>query len=302
MLKLLFLLFLFPFSSQATSIHNYQKIYLPMFNAAGEMVIAIRLFKKNHQTEVLVVNTDNLKTEVQPIQELYLKNPQKTSLIKSITHKLIETTRYYQLFFLHTQEKQGVKHALGSIKENILTVDLCPSSRPFEKDFFDALANSKTQPFPVAISISGLWLIDHAQEFNYLLKLQEQKKLDITWVNHTFSHIYYSDLPDKKNFLLTEMVNLDTEILLTEQYLLEHNQTPSVFFRFPGLVSNTLLLNKLKKFGLIPLSADAWLAKDELVTPGGIVLVHGNGNEHSGIKLVLPLINTNHWVGLPGHV
>jgi hypothetical protein len=98
------------------------------------------------------------------------------------------------------------------------------------------------------------------------------------------------------------MINLDTEILLTEQYLLEHNQTPSVFFRFPGLVSNTMLLNQLKKFGLIPLSADAWLAKDEPITPGGIVLVHGNGNEHSGITLVNPLINTQHWVELPGSV
>ncbi len=273
-----------------------------MFNAAGEVVIALRIFKINHQTEVLVVNTDNLKTEVQPLQKLYLKNPQKTSPIRSITHKQLQTTRFYQLFFLHTQEKQGVKHALGSINDNILTVDLCPSSHPFEKDFFDALANSKTQPFPVAISISGLWLIDHTQEFNYLLKLQEQKKLDITWVNHTFSHIYYSDLPDKKNFLLTEMINLDTEILLTEQYLLEHNQTPSVFFRFPGLVSNTLLLNQLKKFGLIPLSADAWLAKDEQVSPGGIVLVHGNGNEPLGIRLVTPLLNSRHWVSLPGHV
>lgn len=98
------------------------------------------------------------------------------------------------------------------------------------------------------------------------------------------------------------MINLDTEILLTEQYLLEHNQTPSVFFRFPGLVSNTLLLNQLKKFGLIPLSADAWLAKDEQVSPGGIVLVHGNGNEPLGIRLVTPLLNSLHWVSLPGHV
>ncbi len=98
------------------------------------------------------------------------------------------------------------------------------------------------------------------------------------------------------------MINLDTEILLTEQYLLEHDQTPSVFFRFPGLISNSMLLDQIKKYGLIPLGADAWLAKDEEVHPGSIVLVHGNGNEHSGIKLVMPLVPKLNWVSLPGNV
>ena len=125
--------------------------------------------------------------------------------------------------------------------------------------------------------------------------MQNQGKLAITWVNHTFSHIYYSDLPESKNFLLTEMVNLDTEIMLTEQYLLEENQTPSVFFRFPGLISNPGLLKRLKRYGLIHVGADAWLAKDEVIKPGSIVLVHGNGNEHAGILLLNPWLRRFTW-------
>ena len=137
-------------------------------------------------------------------------------------------------------ENQGVTHAASRVKANILTVDMCPSSHPFEQGFFLQLAKTKPD-FPVAISISGMWILKHLLEFGQLLDLQSQHRLKITWVNHSFTHIYYSDLPDKKNFLLTEMVNLDTEIMLTEQILLEYGQTPSVFFRFPGLVSNPLL-------------------------------------------------------------
>ncbi len=109
-------------------------------------------------------------------------------------------------------------------------------------------------------------------------------------------HIYYSDLPDEKNFLLTEMINLDTEIMLTEQILLECGQTPFVFFRFPGLISNPLLLKKLKKYGLIPLAADAWLAKDEPIRPVSVILVYGN--EPLGIKRLIPELKQHHWVEL----
>ena len=81
--------------------------------------------------------------------------------------------------------------------------------------------------------------------------------------------------------------------MLTEQILLECGQTLFVFFRFPGLISNPLLL---KKYGLIPLAADAWLAKNEPIRPGSVILVHGNGNEPLGIKRLIPELKQHHWV------
>ncbi len=45
--------------------------------------------------------------------------------------------------------------------------------------------------------------------------------------------------------------------------LVSHNIAPSPFFRFPGLVSDQTLIEKLKDFGFIPLGSDAWLAKGE---------------------------------------
>lgn len=104
-------------------------------------------------------------------------------------------------------------------------------------------------------------------------------------------YIYYHDLPFRLNFLRTPMTNLNAEIMLTEQYLLEHDEVPSVFFRFPGLVSNKSLLQAIQQYGLIPLGADAWIAHHEEITPGGIILVHGNSNEHMGIVALLPKLD-----------
>lgn len=292
------------YANTPVRIEHYQRLYLPVFTEDGELNVAIRFFKRNDTPSFLVVNLKNLATKVLPVEKVYLKNVKHRQLI---SHQQIQQSHYYQLFYQHMSstslpENQGITHALSGVTGNILTVDLCPSSRMFEKEFFKILTEQRTTPFPVALSISGMWILKHMTEFQYLLDLQAQKKLKITWVNHSFSHIYYSDLPDDKNFLLTEMVNLDTEVLLTEQILLQYDQVPSVFFRFPGLISSPRLLHKLKKYGLIPLGADAWLAKDQDIQPGSIVLIHGNGNEPLGVKRLIPQLKHHQWLELIGYV
>ncbi len=37
---------------------------------------------------------------------------------------------------------------------------------------------------------------------------------------------------------------------------------------------------------LIPLSADAWIAKNEAVKEGSFILIHGNKNEPQGIEML----------------
>lgn len=128
----------------------------------------------------------------------------------------------------------------------------------------------------------------------------EENKLQITWINHSFTHVYYADLPIKQNFLLAPYTNIAHEILDTEKLLLEHNQLPSVFFRFPGLISNEKLILELRHYGLIPIGSDAWLAKNQKPKAGSIILVHGNGNEPEGIsKVMIFLDNPRHeWLPL----
>jgi hypothetical protein len=82
------------------------------------------------------------------------------------------------------------------------------------------------------------------------------------------------------------------EILRTEQAMLEHGMVPSVFFRFPGLVSSRELFDRVVAHGLVPVGSDAWLAKGQGPAEGSIVLVHGNGNEPIGIEDFLRLLRT----------
>ena len=130
---------------------------------------------------------------------------------------------------------------------------------------------------------------------------QTKGRLNITWVNHTFSHLYFHDLAYNKNFLLFKFTNIKNEIFATEKLLLEHNQIPSVFIRFPGLISNSKILKKTRKLGLIPLGADAWLAKNQIPQNGSIILVHGNSNEHVGIEKIIPILDNEkiNWLPLP---
>lgn len=65
---------------------------------------------------------------------------------------------------------------------------------------------------------------------------------------------------------------------------------PSVFFRFPGLVDDSSLSEKVLRTGLIPIGSDAWLAKSQRPSAGSIVLVHGNGTEPAGVREFLRLL------------
>jgi hypothetical protein len=75
--------------------------------------------------------------------------------------------------------------------------------------------------------------------------------------------------------------------------MIENGMTPSVFFRFPGLVSDSVLFRKITAYGLIPVGTDAWLAKKQSPKSGSIVLVHANGNEPYGIQRFFGLLR-NH--------
>ena len=81
------------------------------------------------------------------------------------------------------------------------------------------------------------------------------------------------------SFMLTRGLDPDYEILETERLLIANGGTPSVFFRFPGLVSSSALMQAVRRHHLISIGADAWLAKGQKPGPGSIILVHPNGNE-----------------------
>jgi hypothetical protein len=180
-----------------------------------------------------------------------------------------------------------------------LTVDLCPSKRPFEQELFDTVSAVQPTPVPVAIAVTGVWFQSHPDEVVYLKQAVAAGKLAITWVNHSFHHPYEPKTPLAKNFLLTPATDFSAEVLEVEKLLLSQGLVPSVFFRFPGLVSDQATVQRLRELSLIPIGSDAWLAKGETPRQGSFILVHGNGNEPKGIKLALPLLRSRDWQLLP---
>ena len=180
----------------------------------------------------------------------------------------------------------GFRRFLPSQDGISLTVDLCPSKRPLDRYFFDtlitALANEES-PVPIGIAITGVWMKNHGKDLAWLLELERTNRIRITWINHSYNHHLLPGRDSTEQFLRDRNTTLAKEVLGVEQLLLEQGLMPSVFFRFPGLISNPEMIVRVVSFGLIPVGSDAWLAKEEQPRNGSIVLVHANGNEPWGL-------------------
>lgn len=178
------------------------------------------------------------------------------------------------------QANAGLSHGAGN--GSFITGDLCPSRKPLDRDFLAMLAGLGPRT-PVALAITGLWMTKHGADFQWLREQASSAALDITWVNHSYHHPYVPGRPRETNFLLTPGVDIEAEILDTEKLLVANGETPSVFFRFPGLVSNFGLVEAVRSYHLVVLGADGWLALGRPLRPGAILLVHPNGNEPQGL-------------------
>lgn len=281
------------------NITNYHQTFVPCHDQQDQLLIAIRLYYVDTTPYFLLVNPYNFSTQIMAAK---LCAPSKNIAVEFPYHyhamQALQATPFMQALNRYTSppyklQNDGVTHAEHSVDGMFLTADLCPSRKPFAENFFNALvamADKNQRPVPIGLSISGMWLLGHEKEFAWLVQQQKNNKLQITWINHSFSHLYYNDLPLKNNFLLTKQTSFVHEVLDTEKLLLENKQLPSVFFRFPGLISNKKTILELQKLNLIPVGSDAWLAKGQPATAGSIILVHGNGNEPEGIALVMPIL------------
>lgn len=255
-------------------------------------LISLRTFKLKNSTHRLVVNADNLQTAVVPSE--CLQNCSDLNLSKEIASK---HNSYYEALTLsqsspYPVSTDGILRSQKNKKQIFLTVDLCPSSKTLEHKLFDSLAQSN-KPTPVGVAISGLWINKHRDEFIDLLKREDENRIKITWINHSLTHPYDRNIELSKNFLLKPGVNFNSEVLDNEALMLSQGLVPSVYFRFPGLVSNEEKIKQLAAWGLIAIGSDAWLAKGEKVKNGSIILTHGNGNEPRGVDLWLQLLDQN---------
>ncbi len=274
--------------AHAARITGYRVIREPVCDRAGKRLLAVRSFERDGVPRLLVVDPETLASYDLPADSVKKSGDAGADLFRS-TRLARALERYnsppYRL------QNGGAVRAETEVEGLFLTVDLCPSKRPFERDLFDAAAAlGRGRAVPVAVMISGVWLSTHPQELAYLKDEIAAGRLAVTWVNHSYHHHYDPKVPLPENFLLAPGTDPLQEVLQTEELLLSQGLVPSPFFRFPGLVSDGALMQRLKELSLIPVGSDAWLAKGEVPRQGSFILVHGNGNEPKGVKLLLPIL------------
>ena len=236
----------------------------------------IRVFP---QERLLLVNTKSLETTIRIRTKSMLFLPCNKN-------SNYERVKAEALAHPYTLANRGMKE--GKVNAYALTVDMCPSSKKgFESKFFQTLVDSN-KSYPVTISLTKKWARLHPKEFEQFKSWDDSKALNITWMNHGSTHPYTRGVAFEKNFINKEGFDFKKEVLDNELFMFEQGLTPSIFYRFAGLVSNETAYHYLiQELGLIPVGTLAWLAKGEIIRAKSIVLVHGNKNEPLGIKRFL---------------
>lgn len=298
----IFLLFVTTFlclTGLNAQVDNYQVfISTCCEKATNRELLVLRKFQLNSKLKYLAVNANDLKSKI--ISANACSEPVVTTLDKFIAQNPLCV--YSKLFKAaasteNSMRDAGITHNWTLQKGICLTIDLCPSLKRLDRELFIRIRshfNENERPIPLAICVAGGWIKSHQADLDWLKKQVADSILDIDWVNHSYHHFVSDSLPINKNFMLRPSTNVENEILENEKLMISKGLVPSVFFRFPGLISNKKLFSKVLCYGLLPLGSDAWLAKNQNPKPGSIVLIHGNGNEPLGIKKFYELLDNNH--------
>jgi len=272
--------------------------YRPIFErcaAPDRQSVAIRAYRQGGVDYRLTVDPHTLRTRIEEASALQCDaDPENAEALLSGTpyRRALDVEEASK----HLMQDAGVVRSLTPVRGYFLTVDLCPSSKKgFNQTLFETLEHASqvhgTAALPVGLSVSGGWIKKHRKAFAWLRNEAGAGRLDVTWVNHTMSHPYDSHLDLAHNFMREPGIDPLVEILGLEKMLLNYGITPSVFFRFPGLVSSPALIELIERLHLIAIGSDAWLAKGQRPKSGSVILIHGNLNEPAGVRLMLE------WVG-----
>ena len=266
----------------AAAVEDYRPALRLCHGASGDAV-AIRTMRLSGEPTLLLADALSLTTRLEHASCWRCEDIDETQIASTRMMRAVEQSAaapgLERRGFL---ENSGLTHGGGV--GSFFTGDLCPSTRPMDRGFLRELAGEGPHT-PIALSISGLWLTRHFADYRWLLDRQAEGALDITWINHSYHHQFRRGVPDARNYLLTPGVDPDFEILETERLLIANGQTPSLFFRFPGLIASSPLMQATRRHHLIALGADAWLAINQRPRPGSIILVHPNGNEEIGLRM-----------------
>jgi hypothetical protein len=278
--------------AQAATVSDYRPVFQECHRPDGTARLAIRRMEIDGKGMLLTVDPATLATSLEREQDWYCADTddqaeKDTRLVRAVRKSCEPHNAALQSAAI---VNGGLVHGGdASAAGSFVTGDLCPSRRPLDRDFIEKLEAAQPAP-PIALSISGEWLTRHGADFQWLRDGERSGAWKITWVDHSYHHQYVPGRAPAENFLLMPGVDMQAEILETERLLIANGETPSVFFRFPGLVSNAALMRVTAGDHLIVLGTDAWLAKTPRARPGAIILVHLNGNEPAGLQIFANLL------------
>jgi len=272
------------------AIERYEPVF-ELCRDADRQSVAIRAYRQGDVDYRLTVDPYTLRSRLEKASQLQCDaNPGSVEALLAGTpyRRTLDVERENK----HLLQGAGVVRSLTPVTGYFLTVDLCPSTKKgFNQEMFETLEHASqvhgTAALPIALAVSGRWMKTHPEAFAWLRNEAVSGRLQVTWVNHTLSHPYDSHLDLAHNFMRETGIDPLAEILELEKLLLEQGITPSVFFRFPGLVSSPELIEIVERLHLVAVSSDAWLAKGQQPRPGSAILIHGNLNEPAGVKLML---------------
>ncbi len=263
---------------------------LGWFSENGQSWLALRAWTRQgpHLLAVnpLTAQTQEFSRKAPPEQSWseVLNQARKSGLLNGVYFRL----RAQALQESTPWDNAGIRQWPSRRRGAWLSFDLCPSSRPLDRWVFRQLENVQPgKPLPVFLDVSGRWMASHSSDLTWLLQREAHQNLVITWVSHGELHPYNPHVPWRQTFDLTKGLNFEREVLGPEKRLVALGQLPSVWFRFPGLISDSAHVRQLLSWGLIPLASGAWLNKDEPLLNQDIVLIHANGNEERGLKLLM---------------
>ena len=269
-----------------------------------EVIILRKFFRENH-CYYFTLSPRSLYTDIVKAENIkVVSGSWKTLRTRFAETPYVRALQQAERFSYNLQDA-GFTRFDSSHKGIELTVDLCPSQRSMDRIVFTDLIKEIggiEKPVPLGVSITGLWITKHPDDLNWLDSLVKSGLLSITWINHSYNHFVRKNVPLKNNFLLAQGTDINSEVINTEIALLQKGITPSLFFRFPGLISDHEIFDRILNLGLIPIGSDAWLAKGQWPDTGSVVLIHANGNEPVGVhdfinllKAKRPEVLANRW-------
>lgn len=271
----------------SNKVRGYSPLFSELYGPDGRLaMVAIRGFHLQDGEYRLAVDPLTMRTAVVPAARWREKRSGLDEL-----RRLLRRLPYFRAIAAAEQNRRviqnaGITRLSSRVQAVYVTADLCPSRRPLDRRLIQLLLDAgggDARPVPIALCVSGRWMDKHKADLDWLIEREKKHEIAVTWVNHSYHHRCNKKGPWRSNFMLMKGTKVEEEVLTMEARMIERGIVPSVFFRFPGLISDEALVRTIIGYGLIPLGADAWLGKKHMPSAGSIILVHANGEEPVGI-------------------